>query len=339
MTRVAAPDRHETFAAARRLLAGARRIVITTHVQPDGDGLGSEVALARWLAAEGKEVTILNPNPTPRRLAFFEAIAPVESFSAERGREILEAADLLVVLDISVPGRLGPLQPVVHEHRPSTLIIDHHAGAATIEGLDVRDEQAAATAELLYRMLLAWGAEIDPPMATALYAGIAYDTGGFRYANTRAATHEIAADLLRRGADMKLVHHHLFESLSRARIKILAHVLSTFELSAGGRVAWVRLPRATLRDLGADPEDVEGAVEALRSMEGVVVAIVVREVRDGATKVSFRSRGDADVNLFARRFGGGGHRNASGAYFEEPLDRVMERLVPAARAAFDPAES
>jgi len=336
MSRTATPRRTESFTAARRLLEGARRIVITTHVQPDGDGLGSEVALARWLVSEGKDVTILNPNPTPRRLTFFEEIAPVEAYQAARAAQVLTSVDLLVVLDISVPNRLGPLEAAVREHRPPILIIDHHAGACAIEGLDVRDEQAAATAEILYRMFRAWEAEIDPPIATALYAAIAYDTGGFRYANPRAGTHEIAADLLRRGADMTLVHRHLFESMSPARVRLLAHVLSTFELSAGGGVAWAKLPRAILQGFGAEPDDVDGAVEALRAIQGVVVAIVAREVHEGATKISFRSRGDADVNAFARQFGGGGHRNASGAYFEEPLDRVVARVIPAALTTFDP---
>lgn len=329
----------ESFTAARRLVEGARRIVLTTHVQPDGDGIGSEVALARWLRGEGKDATILNPNPTPRRFRFLEQVAPIEAFEASRAEELLGTADLLIVLDISVPGRLGALQSAVRAHEPRTLIVDHHAGPPEIPGTDVRDVGAAATGELLYRILLAWGAAIDVPMATALYTAIAYDTGGFRHANTTATTHEIAADLLRRGADVALVHRQLFESMSPARARLLAYVLSSFQLSKGGRVAWLLLPSATLREMGADPEDVDGAAEALRAFEGVDVSIVVREIREGATKVSFRSRGEADVNTFARRFGGGGHRNAAGAYFEEPLQQVVARLVPAARAEFDPAES
>jgi phosphoesterase RecJ-like protein len=339
MSNVAAAGRTETFAAARSLIEGAQRIVLTTHVQPDGDGIGSEVALARWLRSQGKDVTILNPNPTPRRFRFFEEMAPIEAFESSRAAQLVAGADLLIVVDISVPARLGPIEPVVREHEPSILIVDHHAGASMIPGVDVRDVEAAATGEIVYRMLLAWGAEIDPPMATALYAAIAYDTGGFRYANTRAVTHEIAADLLRRGVDLPTVQRQLFESMSPVRARILAHALSSFELSRGGRVAWLILPRATLQTMGADPEDVDGAAEALRAIEGVDVSIVVREIRESATKVSFRSRGAADVNAFARRFGGGGHRNAAGAYLEEPLDDVVTRIVPAARAAFDPAES
>jgi phosphoesterase RecJ-like protein len=323
---------------ARGLVEGARRVVLTTHVQPDGDGIGSEVALARWLTQQGKDVAILNPHPTQRRFRFLQEIAPVEAFDPERHEGRVAEADLLVVLDISTPARLGSLEPVVRRYAPRTLIIDHHADASTIEGVDVRDIEAAATGEIVYRLLVEWGAAIDPLIATALYAAIAYDTGGFRHGNTRAETHEIAADLVRKGADLALIRRYLFESMSESRARLLAHALSSYERSLGGTVAWVSIPRAMLDAVGADPEDVEGVAEALRAIEGVEVAIVTRELRDNATKVSFRSRGENDVNAFARRFGGGGHRNAAGAYIEEPLAEVVSRLVPAARKAFDPAE-
>lgn len=337
MREVVAPQR-STYAAARALVESARRLVLTTHVQPDADGIGSEVAFARWLRHEGKDVAIVNPNPTPRRFRFLEHVAPVESFEPARFDELLAAADLLVVLDISVPDRLGPLAPFVRRRSPPTMIIDHHADPARIQGVDVRDTAAAATGEIVYRMLTAWDAEIDAPIATALYAAIAYDTGGFRYGNTRASSHEIAAELLRRGADIGTVRRQLFESYSESRTRLLARALSTYERSASGRVAWVALSRATMEAVGADPEDVDGVAEALRSIEGVEVAIVAREIHEGATKISFRSRGEDDVNAFALRFGGGGHRNAAGAYVEKPLSEVIGIVMPAARAAFDPAE-
>lgn len=336
MSEVVAPARGQTYAAARALVESARRLVLTTHVQPDADGIGSEVALARWLRSEGKEATIVNPNPTPRRFRFLEEVAPVEAFEPDRCDELLSAADLLVVLDISVPERLGLLEPLVRRHALRTLIIDHHADPARIPGVDVRDAQAAATGEIIYRLLTAWGAEIDPPIATALYAAIAYDTGGFRYGNTRASSHEIAADLLRRGADIITVRRQLFESMSESRTRLLARAFSTFERSASGRVAWVALSRATLQAVGADSEDVDGVAEALRAIEGVEVAIVAREIREGATKISFRSRGEDDVNVFALRFGGGGHKNAAGAFVEKPLGEVVALVVPAALAAFEP---
>ncbi|HUP00597.1 MAG TPA: bifunctional oligoribonuclease/PAP phosphatase NrnA [Gemmatimonadota bacterium] len=323
--------------ALQELLKGARRIVLTTHVQPDGDGIGSQVALARYLRGLGRQVTILNPHATPRRFRFLEPDPPIVPFEPAVAESVLERADLLVVLDISVPERLGGLEPIVDRIGLPVAVIDHHAGPSYFDGFDYRDSGAAATGEIIYRLFKEWGAEITPPIATALYAAIAYDTGGFRHSNTVVATHEIAADLFVLGADVRAVHHHLFESTSLATIRLMGRVFTDFELSAAGRLAWVVLSKKLMEEVGAETEDVEGVTEALRAIDGVIVAILFKEIGDRATKISFRSIGSADVNSFARRFGGGGHTNAAGAFVREPLAAVVERVVQAAQEAFDPA--
>ncbi len=322
-------------ATARDLMEGAERIVLTTHVQPDGDGIGSEVALALWLRARGKRVTILNPHATPRQFRFLEPDPPIVPFDPDVAASLLAQTDLLVVLDISVPERLGKLASAVREADPPLVVLDHHAGPSGFDGLDVRDSGAAATGELLFGLLTGWHADLTPEMATALYAAIAYDTGGFRYANTSARTHEVAAALFRAGADTAAVHRRLFESRSLATLRLLGHVLGDFELSGGGTIAWAAIPLGVMRDLEADNEDVEGIVDALRTVEGVHVAILFKEVAERLTKISFRSRGAADVNAFAGRFGGGGHVNAAGALVKEPLSEVVQRVVAAAHETFD----
>lgn len=334
MSGVAAP-RSSVFRSARDRMARAERIVLTTHVQPDGDGIGSEVALARFLRARGKSVTILNPHPTARRFRFLEPDPRIVAFEPEAAERALEEADLLVVLDISVPERLGRLEPLVERFAPDVVILDHHTGPPRIPGLDVRDVEASATGEIVYRLLHEWADdEITPEIATALYAAIAYDTGGFRHANTTARTHEIVADLLRRGADTVTANRWIFESLSLGRVRLTARVLADFSLEADGRIAWAGIPRTLLEETGASSEDVEGLAESLRAIEGVDVAILLKEVHDGATKVSLRSVPSRDVQEFAARFGGGGHRNASGIYLEEPLGDAVRRVVPAAVRSF-----
>lgn len=325
------------LAAARERMEAAGRIVLTTHVQPDGDGIGAEVALARFLRGRGKEVTILNPHPTARRYAFLEPDPPIVPYAdAIEATAILSRAELLVVLDISVPGRLGRLAPIVERREPPTVVLDHHApGPERIEGVDASDPTAAATGEIVWRLLSGWdAAAVTPDIATALYAAIAYDTGGFRYSNTRATTHEIAAALLRAGADREAVEHHLFESESEGHVRLMARVLGTFERSDDGRVAWASISREDFDETGATGDDVEGIVEALRAIDGVDVGILFKEIDDAATKVSLRSSGEVDVQAFAVRFGGGGHVNASGIYLEAPLAEVERRVVPAAYETF-----
>jgi phosphoesterase RecJ-like protein len=324
-------DLRRAAKAALDLFRRAERVVITTHVQPDGDGLGSEIALAHWLGREGKTVHILNPHPAPRRFRFLERDIPAPGFDAESAERLLGAADVLAVLDISVPARLGGLEPWVREFRGDVVVIDHHLGPSGFEGVDCRDTSAAATAELLHELLAGWGAEITPEMATALYAALVYDTGGFRYSNTTARTHRVAADLIERGADVHEINRRVFESVSHTRARLLSRVFGEFHLEEEGRLAWIALSGDLMEEAGAEAEDVEGVVETLRSLEHVDLAILFKEVDRGATKVSFRSAGEVDVNRLAGRFGGGGHRNAAGALIKHPLGAVVEEVLAAAR--------
>lgn len=336
MTEVTATDLEAALAEARERMEAVRRIVLTTHVQPDGDGIGSQVALARFLRERGKEVTILNPHRTARRYRFLEPDPPIVPIDNEiDATATLSRAELLVVMDIAVPDRLGRLDPIVRRREPPTVVIDHHRGPSMIPGVDVRDETAAATGEIVWRLLTGWDrAGVTPEIATALYAAIAYDTGGFRYSNTSATTHEIAAELIRAGADLAAVQGNLFESDTEAHARLVARVLGTFERSDDGRVAWAAVSMAVLDELGATGDDIDGIVESLRAIDGVEVALLFKEVDREATKASLRSSGDQDVQSFAARFGGGGHKNASGIYFDSPLDRVVERVVPAAVETF-----
>lgn len=327
-------DLRRASKAALDLFRWAERIVITTHVQPDGDGIGSEVALAHWLRDQGKVVDILNPHSAPRRFRFLEVDIPAPGFDPASAERLLGAADLLAVLDISVPARLGPLEPHARAYGGEIVVIDHHLGPTGFRGVDVRDTTAAATGELLHALLVEWGAEVTPPMAAALYAAIAYDTGGFRYSNTTARTHRAAAALIDAGADVHEINQRVFESVSPTRARLLSRVFGEFHLEEDGRLAWIALSSDLMEEAGAEAEDVEGVVEALRSLEHVEMAILFKEIDKGATKVSLRSAGDVDVSRLAGRFGGGGHKNAAGAFLKRPLAIVVEDVLAAARESF-----
>ena len=324
-------DLRASSRAALDLFRWAERIVITTHVQPDGDGIGSEVAFAHWIRDQGKIADILNPHPAPRRFRFLEQEIPAPGFDPELAERLLGAADVLVVLDISVPARLGPLEPYARDYAGQIVVIDHHLGPVGFRGVDVRDTSAAATGELLQALLGEWGAEMTPAIAAALSAAIAYDTGGFRYSNTTARTHRAAAALIDAGADVHEINQRVFESVSPTRARLLSRVFGEFHLEEDGRLAWIVLSSDLMEEAGAEAEDVEGVVEALRSLEHVEMAVLFKEIDKGATKVSFRSAGEVDVSRLAGRFGGGGHKNAAGAFLKRPLALVVEDVLAAAR--------
>ena len=279
--------------------------MITTHVQPDGDGLGSEVALAHWLEAEGKAAHILNPHPAPRRFHFLEKDIPAPGFEPETA-DAARCGGLAGDPRYFVPARLGPLEPHVRAFKGGIVVIDHHLGPTGFRGVDCRDTTAAATAELLHDLLVEWGAEITSEMATALYAAISYDTGGFRFSNTTARTHRVAAELIDHGADIHEINQRVFESVSPTRARLLSRVFGEFHLEEGGRLAWIALSSDLMEEVGAEAEDVEGVVEALRSLEHVPRWRRLKGREGGPTIVPLRRR--RRRHPARRRFGGGATR-------------------------------
>ncbi|HEX7119163.1 MAG TPA: bifunctional oligoribonuclease/PAP phosphatase NrnA [Longimicrobiales bacterium] len=329
--------------ALERVLAAldaAGRIVLTTHVNADGDGAGSEAALGAWLAARGKSVTIVNPTPFPATYLHLVAdpvqVADLGTAQAERA---LHAAELFAVLDTSEPKRLGRL-PRLIDDRPAVVIDHHPPGETRVSGTAVQDPTASATGELVFDLLRladpggAWPAVV----AEALYTALVTDTGSFRFANTTPRTHAVAAELLLRGVDPEAVYRRLFATVPLRRIELLRAALERLEADPDAHVSWISLPRSILEPLNATSEDLDGIVEYARSIKGTEVAILFRELPDASTKVSWRSNGEVDVNALARKFGGGGHVKAAGALIGQPLDAARRAVLDATRMAVQALE-
>jgi phosphoesterase RecJ-like protein len=328
-------QRREPLARVLAALDSARHVVLTTHVNADGDGTGCEAALGSYLAGRGKRVTVVNPTPFP---ALYRYLIPDQGWIAEAGtaaaNEALADADLIVVLDTSEPSRVGRLARALRDR--AVVVIDHHPPAeGGIPGITLQDPTACATGELVYDLLRAGGlAEPWPPsVVEGLYVAIVTDTGSFRFANTTARAHLIAADLMRRGLDPEAVYRRIFANVPLRRIHLLRAALERLEVDPELPITWISIPREVGDALGVTSEDLEGIVEHARSIEGTEVALLFRELADGATKVSFRSSGEVDVNMLARAFGGGGHAKAAGALIGAPLERVREEVLAAAREA------
>jgi len=314
---------------ARELQHG-RRVALSTHINADGDGCGSEAALARMLAQRGMAVHIVNPTPWPDLFDFLLA-DDVEDRSAD-GADALRDIDLLIVLDISDVKRLGGLADRVRGLKVPRLVIDHHIPSDDRAGdVILTDTKACATGELVYDLACELGFEITPRIAKSLYSAILTDTGGFRFSNTTPRCHAIAADLLAVGVDPEELYQRVYASSPAGRVRLLAEVLQTLGVDEHKGLAWLSMNAGAMERYQVRQEDLDGIVEHARSIAGTRMAVFFRDLGHGKVKASFRSTGGVDVNAFARKFGGGGHARAAGALIPGALDDVRERVLAAAR--------
>ncbi len=326
------PEKLTAAHALADLLVPGRRVVLTTHVNPDGDGLGSEVGLAHLLRGLGVDVSIANPTPTPDRFGFLFRDLPKVDRSAEAVKT-LRTAEVIVVVDISDLGRLGMLSRTVAERGVPTACIDHHTSPGTLpDGPRYVDPSAAATGELVSEIAIANHWPLTTLAARALYVALLTDTGGFRFSNTHPRTLRIAAELLETGLDPEDIYLDVYANAPPGRPKLLAEALQTLVVEEEAGLAWVTVPPGALERHKVTVDDLEGVVEFPRSVAGVRMALLFREMSQGRVKVSLRSVGGVDVAAFAKPFGGGGHVHASGVALEGSLAEVQALVLGAARS-------
>jgi bifunctional oligoribonuclease and PAP phosphatase NrnA len=324
--------------AALERLRGAERLVLTTHQRPDGDALGSQIALTLFLRKLGKMVWMLNADSPPRNLDWMLDLAEVKTYTgALKQLKVVTEADALVVLDTGALHRLGDLGQPFRNAAGHKILIDHHPEPETWFDTSFVETTAAATGEMVYDLIAAHDADlIDTQIATALYAAIMTDTGSFRYGATTARTHRIAADLLERGdIAPEPIHISIYDNRQASGLRLLSRALDTITTVYDGKLAYVVVSLQTLEASGARSDEAEGLTGYPLSLDGVEAVVMFLETPSGI-KCSFRSKGDVAVNGWARRFGGGGHRNAAGAYFAgRPLRQVLDEVIAAAPKYLD----
>jgi len=300
------------LSAVCRVLREKDRFLIACHENPEGDAIGSELALALALRKMGKTATVLNADPVPANLLFLPGAGTV--VFAEDGSKY----DVAVVVDCGSPDRTGRVGPELRKC-PLLVNIDHHRSNGDLGELALVDPAAAATGLLVHRVLSAMGYEVDLDVATNIYVAVLTDTGSFHYGSTSPEAFEVAGEMVRRGVDPWAVAEQVYETQSALRLRLLGRVLDSLEVSADGRVA-------------AGKDALEGFINYPRSIVGVEVAVSLREEGGGAFRVSFRSKGRVDVSAVAARFGGGGHRNAAGCTVPGLLVDVKKRVFEALAA-------
>jgi bifunctional oligoribonuclease and PAP phosphatase NrnA len=304
---------------ALTLLGGhGGRALMLGHVHPDGDVLGTLLALGLALESRGWQVVYGGPHPAPAILDFLPGVERYRVMSAIQG-----TFDVTVLTDCPNPDRTEGLIDQARLVSRRIVNIDHHPDNRRYGDVNWVDARAAATGELVYELLVGLGVSISPGMATDLFAAIHTDTGSFRYSNVTPDTFRIAAALVAAGANPALVSSHLYERRPPEALRSLAEVLVRVQVSEDGRVAWLSLPGGIVPDTFIEAEDL---VTYPRSIGSVQVACLFRE-RDGRVKVSLRSKGDADVRDIAAKFGGGGHRNAAGCTVEGSLEGATNDVL------------
>jgi bifunctional oligoribonuclease and PAP phosphatase NrnA len=328
------PNRIEPLQQLADTLLAAARVALITHVNADGDGAGSQAAVASWLQSAGKQVHVTNPTIFPDSYRYLVDAELIVDYTNPRAAQIIREADVVFVLDTGEPKRTGRHMDDVVKRKVA--VLDHHpASHPGFSGVVFLDTTACATGELVYDLLQVarYDGKWPPAVTEGIYTAITTDTGSFRFSNTTPRAHAIVGEMIGRGVDPELMYRRLYGTVPLRRIQLLRSALENLESDPAIGLSWLSVTRAAMQASAATSEDLDGLVEYARSIEGTELAILFRETNDGATKISFRSNGAIDVNTLARQFGGGGHVKAAGALVGEPLAIARQRALDAARAA------
>lgn len=318
--------------ALKRLLDSPKKIVITTHIKPDADALGSSLGLAGFLKKSSHEVTVITPSDYPRFLNWMSGNDDVVVYSNENREQIkgiIDEADLTFCLDFSSLDRIEELGGIVRDSASKKILIDHHLEPENFADFMLWSIDSAATAELIYDFIAQLGQtdKIDSEIADCLYAGIMTDTGSFRHPSTDSKVFRTCAELIECGADVNKVAREVYDNNTISRLRLMGHAISarlTFlpEL----KTAYIALEQKDLNKYQSKTGDTEGLVNLALSVEGVELAALFSDKGDGI-RMSFRSTGNISVNELARKyFNGGGHKNAAGGKYEGTLKEATEKF-------------
>lgn len=320
----------QDLAQIQDLISTKKNIVIITHFNPDGDAIGSSLGLKHFLANQGIEAEIIVPNDFPKFLKWMPEAKKITitEYKKKKAAELVQNAEIIFCLDFNTLTRIGILGEWIEKSTATKILIDHHQQPDAFDFV-YSDTNVPATCQMIYHFIEAMDKEnlVDKNIAQCLYTGIMTDTGGFRYRSTSATTHRIVANLIDKGADPAEISSNTWDNNSISRLNLLSLVLGRIELTKDNSVAIFYLKREELKEFGFEKGDTDGFVNYGLSLLGVKVsALFMEDLYEDFIRISFRSKGSADVNQFARKyFNGGGHTNAAGGkYFKSVEETVAD---------------
>lgn len=309
---------------AADILKGSGKTLILCHHYPDGDTLGSAAALCIGLRKAGRRACIKCSDKIGAKYDYIFNDLKSDDFTP----------DLVVAVDIADKELLG--EPLLSEYGDKIdLCIDHHPSNTKYAKKYFVDPKAAATCEIIFKLLKAMGIVVDQPIASALYTGITTDTGCFKYINVTPQTYRIAADLVETGIDSPSINRIMFDTKSRARVEMEKRVMDSIEYKRGGSIAVIKITKKMIKESGAVEDDLDGLATIPRGIEGVLIGITLRERDDGAYKISLRAHPPANASEICAKFGGGGHKGAAGCTINAPIEKAKEHIINAAKEYLD----
>ncbi|NLV88068.1 MAG: bifunctional oligoribonuclease/PAP phosphatase NrnA [Tissierellia bacterium] len=308
------------FKKAYKQVLESQNIYIASHVQPDGDNIGSMLSLGLALKKLNKNVRLLKSDEIPSDYMFLPNIDLIKDY------DNIDEIDLFIALDSSDEGRLGKNKDLLSKAK-TILNIDHHISNTDFGHINIVDHNASSTGELMYDFIKYMNISIDEDMATCIYTAISSDTGSFMYDNTSAKTHEIAADLIKIGIDKRNININLYQNKSLERTKLFIKTMDNLELYFENKVGLAKITQDMLEDCNAKMEDSEGIISFIRDISPVEVAILLKEFSNNEIKVSMRSKRYIDVAKICSNFGGGGHIRAAGCTINESIEEAKALIL------------
>ena len=311
------------------LINSSKNILLSTHINPDGDGLGSQLALTNYLKIKNKNYKIFNPSLVPDDLSYLNDNEKFNLYSKSIHEKEIKNFDLAIILDIGAFHRLGDLANELLNSEIKIISIDHHPHKEE-HFFDefIHDTSVSSTGYLIYEFLK-FKNVLNIESGNGLYLAIVTDTGSFSYSNTDAKTHSMASHLIELGVNTVDIHKKVYQSVPYEKLKLMGKVLQNINFNLNGKLAWFIIDQETLKSSNSNIEHLGGFTDTIRSIKGVEVAVMLHEYSKFKTRINFRSKGNVKIHKLAQRFGGGGHPFASGAMTNQSLKIVREAVVSA----------
>ena len=307
-----------------------KKFIITTHLFSEGDAIGSELALKRFLCDLNKEAVIVNNEKLPPVYSCFDPDKDVKFLRSKDVNINLDDFDAIFMVDVADWGQLGDFADMIKASQITKICIDHHPTNPGYADINVIDKDASSAGELIYDLIIHMNGELTLELATPLYLSIATDTGWFKFSNTSAKALKVSSALIKAGVKSQIIYEKLYQNKHISYLKLLSLMLGALSSECDGQLVWTKMTKKMIKSSGVEFVDTDVMIDLIRAVNEVEVVVIFRELGERKTKVSFRSKHTIDVSKLASDFGGGGHVRAAGASLEEPIDTVIGDVISAA---------